>query len=86
MGIDAETLGIRAIEATTNAIGDAPVLPSLLAQIPTHERIATASGDGAYDTQRCHAPIAARDAEAIIPVRRNGRPWKKDGPGVDTRN
>lgn len=60
LGIDAETLEIRAIEVTTNAIGDAPILPALLAQIPTHERIATVSGDGAYDTKKCHAAIARR--------------------------
>ncbi|GLJ00513.1 IS5 family transposase [Sphingobium sp. BS19] len=86
LGIDAETLEIRAIEVTTNGIGDAPVLPDLLAQIPLNERIATVGGDGAYDTKKCHAAIAGRHAEAVIPVRRNGRPWKEDGPGVDARN
>jgi hypothetical protein len=74
LGIDAETLEIRAIEVTTNAIGDAPVLPTLLPRIPTNERIATVGGDGAYDTKRCHAAIAGRHADAVIPVRRNGRP------------
>ena len=86
IGIDAETLDIRAIEVTTNAIGDAPVLPDLLAPIPEDERILSVGGDGAYDTKKCHAAIAARGANAIIPVRRNGRPWKEDGPGVDARN
>ena len=86
LGIDAETLEIRAIEVTTNAIGDAPVLPSLLAQIPVHERIATVGGDGAYDTKKCRAAIAGRHADAVIPVRRNGRQWKEDGPGVEARN
>jgi len=32
-------------------IGDAPVLPVLLSQIPADERIASVSGDGAYDTK-----------------------------------
>lgn len=86
LGIDAETLDIRAIEVTTNAIGDAPVLPDLLAQIPADELIISVGGDGAYDTRKCHAAIAGRDAEAVIPVRRNGRLWTKDGPGVDARN
>lgn len=86
LGIDAETLDIRAIEVTTNAVGDAPTLPGLLAQIPKDERILTMGGDGAYDTRACHAAIAARGAEAVVPVRRNGRPWTKDGPGVDARN
>jgi IS5 family transposase len=86
LGIDAETLEIRAIEVTTNAIGDAPTLPDLLAQIPDEEIILSVGGDGAYDTRKCHAAIAGRGAAAIIPVRRNGQPWKKDGPGVEARN
>ncbi len=86
LGMDAVTLDIRAIEVTTNAIGDAPMLPNLLAQIPQDEQILSVGGDGAYDTRACHAAIAERDADAVIPVRRNGRPWTKDGPGVDARN
>lgn len=86
IGIDAENLDIRAIEVTTNAIGDAPVLPDLLAQIPVDEKIGSVGGDGAYDTRKCHTAIAARGAHAVIPVRRNGRPWKDDGPGAAARN
>jgi len=86
IGIDAETLDIRAVEVTTNAIGDAPTLPDLLAQIPEDEMILSVGGDGAYDTKSCHAAIAQRNADAIIPVRRNGRPWKEDGPGTIARN
>ncbi|BBL59684.1 hypothetical protein MKFW12EY_32970 [Methylomonas koyamae] len=47
LGIDAETLEIRAIEVTSNRIGDAQVLPDLLNQIPQNERIDAVSGDGA---------------------------------------
>ena len=86
IGIDAGTLDIRAIEVTTNAIGDTPVLPDLLAQIPEDEQISHVGGDGAYDTRKCHAAIAARGAHAVIPVRCNGRPWKEDGPGSAARN
>ena len=86
LGIDAETLEIRAIEVTTNAIGDAATLPDLSAQIPTGERIAIVGGDGAYETKKCHAAIAARGANAVTPVRRNGQLWTKDAPGVDARN
>ena len=86
MDIDAETLEIRAIEVTTNAIGDAPILPVLLAQIPTDERIATVGADGADDTKKCHAAIAKRHAGAVIPARRNGQPGKEDGAGTEARN
>ena len=71
---------------TTNVIGDARTLPDLLAPIPQDEQILSVGGDGAYDTRACHTAIAERGADAVIPVRRNGQPWTKDGPGVDARN
>lgn len=49
LGIDLQTLEIRAIEVTDNSVGGAPMLPELLAQIPSDEPIASVSGDGAYD-------------------------------------
>ena len=60
LGIDAQTLEIRAIEITDNAIGDAPMLPELLAQIPEDEPLHSVSADGAYDTKACHETIASR--------------------------
>lgn len=86
LGIDAETLEIRAIEVASNRVGDAQVLPELLNQIPRDERIDSVSGDGAYDTKNGHAAIADRDAEAIIPVRRNGKLWKENTLGARARN
>ena len=46
IGIDAETLEIRAIAVTSSPIGDAPMLPELLAQIPDDEVITAVSGLG----------------------------------------
>jgi len=37
--------------------------------------------DGAHDTRRCHTAIIDRPATAIIPVRKNGRPWTGRLPG-----
>jgi len=39
IGIDEETLEVRAIEVTSNNIGDAPMLPELLNQIPPDQDI-----------------------------------------------
>lgn len=39
LGIDAETLEIRAIEVTGSRVGDAPMLPELLNQIPADQPI-----------------------------------------------
>lgn len=86
LGIDAETLEVRAIEVTGSRVGDGPMLPELLAQIPPEEPIGTVTADGAYDTRTCHAAIAARQACAVIPTRRNGRPWKETTPGAQGRN
>jgi len=44
------------------------------------------TADGAYDTRRCHTAIIDRQATAIIPIRKNGRPWKEDCLAVRARN
>ncbi len=41
---------------------------------------------GAYDTRACHAAIAARGAAAVIPPRKNGKPWKEHTAGAMTCN
>ena len=57
LGIDADTLEIRAIEVTGSRVGDAPMLPELLDQIPIDQPIGKVTADGAYDTRGCHAAI-----------------------------
>ncbi|MQR01261.1 IS5 family transposase [Glaciimonas soli] len=86
LGIDAETMAIRAIEITDNSVGDAPMLPELLKQIPVSETIWAVSGDGAYDTKGCHTAIAARGAAAVIPTRKNAQYWKENMTGAKARN
>lgn len=66
IGINAQTLDIRAIEVTTNAVGDAPTLPGLLAQISEDETILSVGGDGAYDTKDHRA-----DMPGAGPIRRS---------------
>ena len=86
LGIDEQTLEIRAVEVTSSDVGDAPMLPELLSQIPPHQEIASVTADGAYDTRKCHDAIAERDAAAVIPPRRNAKPWKADSAGAAARN
>lgn len=57
LGLDEETLEIRAVGVTSSNVGDAPMLPDLLEQIPPDQEIATVTADGAYDTRRCHNVI-----------------------------
>ena len=40
-GIDGKTLEIRAVEFTSSDVGDAPMLPELLDQIPPDQEIAS---------------------------------------------
>jgi len=82
LAVDAQTLEIQAVEVTGAGVGDAPMLPELLAQIPHEQDIGSVTADGAYDTRKCHDTIAGRGADAVIPPRKNARPWKPDTPGT----
>ncbi len=86
LAMDTATSDIRAVEFTASSDGDSPVLPELLDQIPEGEEIGTVTADGAYDTRRCHTAIVDHQATAIIPIRKNGRPWKEDCPAAIARN
>ena len=85
LAVDESTLEVRAVEITGSHVGDAPVLPDLLGQIPEGEAVGSVTADGAYDTRACHDAIAGRGADAIIPPRRNAKPWKKDSPPAQAR-
>jgi len=86
IALDTQTGDVRAVEFTSSRQGDSPLLPELLSQIPEGEEITTVTADGAYDTRRCHAAIIERGADAVIPIRRNGRTWKEDCPAAVARN
>lgn len=86
IGIDEETLEVRAVEITGSNIGDAPILPELLDQIGADQDIASVTADGAHDTRKCHEAIAALNAAAVIPPRKNAKPWKPTSPGAVARN
>ena len=86
IGIDEETLEIRAVEVTSSNMGDSPMLPNLLDQIAPDQKIGSVTADGAYDTRKCHDAIAARNARAVIPPRKNAKLWKPDTLGARARN
>ncbi len=77
LGIDEQTLEVRAVEVTGSHIGDAPVsCPTCSARPRRDETIGSVTADGAYDTRKCHDAIADRGAHAVIPPRKNAKPWK----------
>ena len=86
LGIDEQRLEIRAVEVTSSDIGDAPMLPELLSQIPPDQKITSVTADGAYATRKCHDAIAERGADAVIPPRKNAKPWKAITAGAAARN
>jgi len=86
LAMDTATSDIRAVEFTPSSDDDSPVLPELLDQIQEDEEIGSVTADGAYDTRRCHTAIIDRQATAIIPIRKNGCPWKEDCPAAVARN
>ena len=47
IGIDEQTLEIRAIEITSSSIGDASILSDLLNQIPPEQELGSVTADGA---------------------------------------
>lgn len=73
IGIDADTLQIRAICVTSNNVSDASVLCDLLEQLPPDEALKSLTGDGAYDTQPAYEAVIRRGAIPLIPPRKNAR-------------
>lgn len=86
IGVDEQTLEIRAIEVTGSSVGDAPMLPELLDQILVDVGIGSVTADGAYDTRKCHDAVADRGAHAIILPRKNAKTWKPSTAGAIARN
>lgn len=75
LGIDEQTLEIRATEITGISVEDVPMLPELLARIRARVEIGSVPADGARPTRRCDEAVAARGAHAAIPPRQNARLW-----------
>ncbi|MGB3797605.1 MAG: IS5 family transposase [Alteraurantiacibacter sp.] len=86
LGIDEATMEVRAALITDSSLGDAPMLPNLLGQIPEGEPLEPVTADGTYDTRKCHDAIADRGAHAVIPPRKNAKSWKENSPGAGARN
>ena len=82
----ADAGGVRRRNYQPQHFGDAPMLPELLDQIPSDREIASVTADGASDTRKGHDAIAGRGADAVIPIRKNAKPWTPDTVGARARN
>ena len=67
-------------------MSEAQVLGYLLDRIPPDEQIDFIYTDGAYDTKQCRQVIADRQAHAVIPPRKNAKPWKDTNVHSRERN
>lgn len=86
LGIDEKTQEIVASTVTTNDIKDSQVLGELLEQVD--ESINQVSADGAYDSFECYQQILERQAEPVIPPRKDAieNPESYQRPEIAARN
>lgn len=74
------------LSGNQHQVGNVPVLPDLLSQIPADQEIGSVTADSAYNTHKCHDIIADRGAHAVIPPRKNAKLWKAVTGGAMARN
>lgn len=86
LGMDEETQEVWSIKIIESQVDYALFLPDLLDQIPADEQICCVTAYGAYDTPKRHDAIADRGAHAVIPPRKNAKPWKTVTLGAVARN
>lgn len=73
LAVDQATNEVHAVKLTTNAISDAEMVKSLVADIPYP--ITRLSGDGAYDQVKVYEELKMRRIEPVIPPRCNAVIW-----------
>ena len=71
------TCSVRSRRTKRLAVSPAPLM---------HVNMHCRATEGAYDTRKCHDAIAARNANAVIPPRKNAKPWKPTSAGAIARN
>ena len=72
----------RTVEVISSEVGDEPMLPEFLDQIPPGREIGNITAD---DTRKCHDAITGRGGDAIMLRRKNARPWKAITEGAVAR-
>jgi hypothetical protein len=87
LGVDEATHELRVVHVTPPTVEDSRELPALLADEPAP--LAQVTADGAYDSQRCYAAVAARPEQprAVFPPPRRraaGRPPRPPTGGRPT--
>lgn len=79
LGCDPKTGFIHCFTLTENSVDDGSQLDPLLNQVDTE--IEDVCADGAYDTVDCWDGLIERQANPVIPPRRNAVPWYLEQEG-----
>lgn len=84
LSVDADTGQILACQMTEGDAADGPLLPSLVEQSREvgGDNVATASGDGAYDSWENDAILAKQGIEALIPPKKGSVIRQRKQAGV----
>ncbi len=80
VAMDAKTQEVVGLEVSEGTMSDCSVGPKLIKKSPDSAKMYLA--DGGYDTKRCRKAIMDKNAEALIPPRRNA----KCDPKLQERN
>jgi hypothetical protein len=84
IGMDPNTHDIILSELTESSSNDGKVFVDLLAE--TNGFIRRVYGDGIYDTEECYEAIRKKNAEPLIPIRKNAKYKDPDNPSLEKRN
>src|SRR5690606_2010869 len=68
IGIDAQTMQIRALCVTWNNVSDAAVIRDLRKQVPKDESLESVAGDSAYDTMQVYEAVIEHGVTPISPL------------------
>ena len=75
LAVDVDTHEVISAEVSLVNVGDSEALPTLLN--PLRRKVHAVSGDGAYDTKKCHEVLRTKGCKPLIPPRKNAGYWEK---------
>lgn len=78
LGVDGDEKDVRAVVVTPEEIRDCEVFGELIEQVD--ESIEKIYADGAYDTRECYDVAGKKEADLVVPPRKNAVLWENGHP------
>lgn len=78
LGADANEKDVRAVVVTREDVGDCEVFGELIEQV--EENVEKIYADGAYDTRECYDVADKKEADLVVPPRKNAAFWEAGHP------